>query len=127
VILLLDTSVFIWWVDSSPKLKPGIWQQVADPDNDVFVGAPTIWEVATKRRIGKLGFTGSPIAEVNNSGFSALPITPEDAELAGGFEWFHKDPFDRMLVAQALRLSATFVTSDTVIRAFAGLSILWAG
>jgi PIN domain nuclease of toxin-antitoxin system len=127
MILLIDTHIFIWWTARNASLKSAIEQIISDPAHQVYVGAPSIWEITTKRRLGKLAFTGSPIQQAINSGFQNLPILPEDAELAGEMRWDHKDPFDRLLVAQAARRSYTFVTADATIHAFGTIPILWAG
>jgi PIN domain nuclease of toxin-antitoxin system len=127
MICLIDTHIFIWWTARDPKLKPEIQQIISDPAHQVYVGASSIWEITTKRRLGKLAFTGSPIQQAINSGFQNLSILPEDAELAGEMRWNRKDPFGRFLVAQAVRLSATLVTADKAIRAYGTIPILWAG
>jgi len=125
--LLLDTQIFIWWAGRSRALKQGLRDLVSDPTHQVFVGAASIWEISTKRRLKKMGFEGSPVGEVVNSGFSHLPISPEDAEFAGEIVWDHKDPIDRLLVAQATRHSMTLITADAAIRAYGTVPILWAG
>jgi len=127
MILLIDTHVFIWWVAGDRNLKDRVKDYISDPENMVYVGAPTIWEIATKRRLRKLDFEGSPVEEVVNSGFENVPVLSEDAETAGDMVWEHKDPFDRLLVAQALRRAATMVTADAIIRDYAATPILWAG
>ncbi len=100
---------------------------IADPANRVFVSAVSIWEIAIKRRLGKLSFQGSASAVIHVNGFYALPILPIDAEEAGGLEWNHTDPFDRLLVAQSLRAGLTLVTADSRIHAYAGIAVLRAG
>ncbi len=100
---------------------------IADAENQVFVSAASIWEIAIKKRAGKLQFQGSATGAIGANGFHELAILPMDAENAGSLEWSHNDPFDRILVVQARRLSLTLVTSDKTIRAFGGLAQLWAG
>ena len=77
--------------------------------------------------MGKLEFHGSTVAAIGASGFHELPILPVDAENAGAPPWGHGDSFDRMLVAQARRLTFTMATADTAIRAYDGVALLWAG
>jgi len=125
--LLLDTQVFIWWAARSRALKPALKDMISDPAHQVFVGAVTVLEIATKRRLKKLDFAGSPSGEIVNSGFSPLPVAPEDAEFAGEIVWDHRDPFDRLLVAQAARRALTLITADATIRAHGTVPILWAG
>ena len=98
-----------------------------DPDNQVYVSAVSILEIAIKRRIGKLPFPGSPSEAIGRNGCFELPGSPLDAELAGNLNWVHRDPFDRLLIAQAIRLRAALVTADSVIRSFDPVVTLWAG
>ena len=100
---------------------------IVDPGSQILVSAASVWEVAIKRRLGKLAFAGSPSAAISANGFFALPILPIDAEGAGSLSWDHSDPFDRMLVAQAKRAGLTLVTADSLIRAHDGLAVFWAG
>ncbi len=124
---LLDTHVFLWWDSGNPVLNAVSRVEIADPANQVFISAASVWEIAIKRRTGKLAFAGSPSAAIGKNGFFELPILPMDAEMAGGLDWHHADPFDRLLVAQAIRLRATLVTADAIIRAFNPVVTLWAG
>jgi PIN domain nuclease of toxin-antitoxin system len=124
---LLDTQVFLWWDSANPLLNSQARRAIADPANQIFVSAASVWEIAIKRRTGKLAFAGSPGAAIGKNGFFELAILPMDAELAGDLGWNHADPFDRLLVAQAGRLRATLVTADAVIRAFDPVVTLWAG
>jgi len=124
--LLLDTHVFLWWDRQDHGLSGAANALIADPANQVFVSAASVWEIAIKRRLGKLEFAGSPVAAIGANGFHELPILPTDAEAAGALAWRHNDPFDRLLVAQARRLTFTLLTADGVIRAFDGVVQLWA-
>ncbi len=119
--------MFLWWDSGNPLLNQAARRAISDPANQVFVSAASVWEIAVKRRLGKLAFGGSPSAAIGKNGFFELAILPMDAELAGNLDWLHADPFDRLLVAQANRLRATLVTADAVIRAFDPVVTLWAG
>ena len=122
--LLLDTNAFLRWVRADPKV-PAHWiSALVDPANAVFVSAATAWEVAIKRRLGKLEFEGTPARAVEFHGFSWIDMTADDAEHAGSMEWEHRDPFDRMLVAQATRRALTLVTTDAAIEAAPGVRLL---
>lgn len=112
--LLLDTHVLLWWDQRDRRLGAQARALIADPANQVFVSAASIWEIAIKRRRGKLAFDGSALALIDANGFHELPILPVDADVAGALEWDHHDSFDRMLVAQAHRLSCTLLTIDAV-------------
>jgi PIN domain nuclease of toxin-antitoxin system len=125
--LLLDTHVFLWWDSGNPLLNQAARRAIADPANQVFVSAASVWEIAIKRRLGKLAFGGSPSAAIGKNGFFELAILPMDAEAAGDLVWDHADPFDRLLAAQTSRLRGTLVTADAMIRAFDPVVTLWAG
>ena len=123
--LLLDTHVFLWWDDQDKVLNANARSVIADPTNQVFISAVSIWEIAIKRRLKKLRFRGSLVAAVAANGFHELPVLPIDAEHAGDLAWQHNDPFDRMLIAQAGRLGFTLVTADTTIRAYGNVAQMW--
>jgi len=125
--LLLDTHAFLWWESADPRLGAAARQAIGDQANQIFVSAASVWEIATKRRTGKLAFAGSPVEAIGKNGFFELPIAPLDAELAGDLDWTHRDPFDRLLVAQAMRLRGALVTADTLVRGFDPAVTLWAG
>ena len=125
--LLLDTHVFLWWDRQDPGLRTDARDAIADPLNTVFVSAASGWEIAIKRRLGKLVFQGSACSAIGANGFHDLPILPVDAESAGNLAWQHNDPFDRLLVAQAIRLGFVLLTADHAIRSFGGVAQLLAG
>jgi PIN domain nuclease of toxin-antitoxin system len=125
--LLLDTHVFLWWDRQDPALNDHARDAIQDPRNSVFISAASVWEIAIKRRLGKLTFHGSASAAIGANGFHELPIMPLDAEDAGTLVWPHNDPFDRLLVAQAMRLGFVLLTADQAIRTFAGVAQLPAG
>ncbi len=124
--VLLDTHVLLWWDKSDPRLGATAREVIADPTNDVFVSAACSWEIAIKARKGKLKFRGSPSKLIAANGFRPLSISPEHAERAGSLDWSHPDPFDRVLVSQAQDLGLVLVHADEIIRAYAGVSQLWA-
>jgi PIN domain nuclease of toxin-antitoxin system len=103
--MLLDTHIFLWWLFDDPKLPSGIRKYLKNRNNDAFVSSASVWEIATKFRIGKLPDAGAVAKNVPEwivkAGFEPLFITPEHAQLAGSWEHSHRDPFDRMLAAQA--------------------------
>jgi PIN domain nuclease of toxin-antitoxin system len=124
--LLLDTHVFIWWDQRNPTLNDSTRAAIEDARNNVFVSAASVWEIAIKCRRGKLRFAGSASAAIASNGFHELPILPLEAEAAGDLTWRQDDPFDRMLVAQAMTQGLIFVTADETIRGFEGVAQLWA-
>jgi PIN domain nuclease of toxin-antitoxin system len=125
--LLLDTHVFLWWDWQDASLSQDARKAVEDLRNNVFISAASVWEIAIKRRLGKLVFQGSVSSAIGANGFHELPIVPLDSEEAGSLEWQHNDPFDRLLVAQAMRLGFVLVTADHSIRSFGGVAQFPAG
>jgi PIN domain nuclease of toxin-antitoxin system len=112
--LLLDAHALLWWLADDPSLDRNARDLIADPTNEVIVSAVTVWEISIKRAIGKLSAPDGLAAVLERSGFIEAPVTAADAERAGWLEAIHRDPFDRMLVAQAVRLRAVVVTRDPV-------------
>ena len=113
--LLLDTHVLLWALEDSQALSADARQSIADTRNEVFVSAVSIWEMAIKRSLGKLRAPDNLADTVQEAGFAALPITLAHAEQAGMLPPHHRDPFDRMLVAQALAEGLVVVTDDALI------------
>jgi PIN domain nuclease of toxin-antitoxin system len=113
--LLLDTHVFLWWNSADPRLPQRMRDQIANPANQVFVSAASVWEIAIKRATGTLAFTQSVVPAIDGHGFSRLPIALEHAEWAGSLPALHRDPFDCLLVAQAQLEGLTLVTIDEEI------------
>ena len=126
--LLLDTHAFLWWLAGNRRLSPAARRAVDDTSNDVVVSAATAWEITTKHRVGKLPEAEAVALDVTGSiasqGFDELAITVEDAERAGRLLGSHRDPFDRMLIAQALAHNLTVVSIDVVFDGY-GVSRLW--
>jgi PIN domain nuclease of toxin-antitoxin system len=117
--LLLDTHVLLWWLDDSPELGGRCRQVIADRRNQVFVSAATTWEISIKMALGKLEAPEDMDSIVEDEGFSKLPISLFHGQLAGGLPPHHRDPFDRMLIAQALAEGLTLVTADENIGQYA--------
>ena len=126
--LLLDTHAFLWWIWDDPRLTPVVRSALSDPTTTAFVSAASAWEIATKVRIGKLPNASAlcdRLAEtVHLAGFESLPVGLEHARAAGLMPGEHKDPFDRMIAAQARLDGLTVVTADPAIAALGAL-VLW--
>ena len=117
---LLDTHVLLWWVEDNPKLGQAPRAIITNPGNEVVVSAATIWEAAIKRALGKLRFDTPVLLDtLRRGGMRVLPITAEHALAAGDLPRHHDDPFDRMLVAQAIAEGFTLMTSDAWLRSYA--------
>lgn len=114
--VLLDTHALVWWIASSERLTETARRLITDEATDVVVSAASAWEITTKFRIGKL--PGAQIlaldvmGHIARQGFRGLPISVADAERAGRLPGPHRDPFDRMLVAQAQVEGLILVTRD---------------
>ena len=116
--MLLDTHAFLWWDASDPQLGAACAAVIADPANRIFVSAASIWEIAIKQRAGRLHFTGSRSGAVTRNGFLHLPISCEHAEAAAALPPIHQDPFDRILIAQALQRGLVLATADITIKQY---------
>jgi PIN domain nuclease of toxin-antitoxin system len=115
---LLDAHVFLWWLDDDSQLGPEARTAIEDPANDVFVSAASAWEISIKRNIGKLEAPGEVETWIAESGFSELAIEVEHAVHAGELPNHHKDPFDRMLIAQAQLEELILVARDDEINKY---------
>lgn len=125
--LLLDTHTLLWWVSDHPALSAAADHALNDPTHEVYVSAASAWEVATKARLGKL--QAGPLAhdfvgEVARQGFSPLPVTLDHGQRAGNLPGPHRDPFDRMLIAQAHAEDLVLVSNETLFDTY-GVRRLW--
>jgi PIN domain nuclease of toxin-antitoxin system len=122
--ILLDTHIFIWWRGEPTRLSPEVKSAIAAADL-VFVSAASAWEAAIKVSLGRLKLPDTFEAGVLASGFEKLLITFSHAEHAARLPSHHRDPFDRMLVAQAKAEGVTLVTHDRLLEPY-DVEILWA-
>ena len=126
--LLLDTHALLWWLDGDRSLTRRARTAITDEDNVIFVSAASAWEITTKARLGKLPGADAVAADVVGSvasqGFSSLDITMLHAQRAGRLPGAHRDPFDRMLIAQAQLEDLMLVSNETAFDAY-GVSRLW--
>jgi len=113
--LLLDTHAYLWWLSDSSRLGRLARHSIADPEALVFVSAASIWEAAVKSHLGRLDVEAADlVAEIGANDFEELPISASHAQRAGSLPPHHRDPFDRMLVAQAQSESLRLVSRDPV-------------
>jgi PIN domain nuclease of toxin-antitoxin system len=117
VSLLLDTHVVLWWLADGPELSDEIKDRL-DHEPDVHVSAVTIWEIAIKQGLGKITAPPDLPERVRDNGFRELPVGFAHATAAGRLPPIHKDPFDRMLVAQARCEGLTLVTRNPHCREY---------
>lgn len=127
--LLLDTHTFVWAISAPDRLGAAARAHVEDPGNRLLVSAATAWELATKTRLGRFAEAEPIVAQyrglVAELGAQELAVTSTHALRAGGLRWDHRDPFDRMLAAQALLEHATLVTRDVAFADLGGLAVTW--
>jgi PIN domain nuclease of toxin-antitoxin system len=113
--LLLDTHVVIWWLAADRRLGTAAREAIEDEHAAVFVSAITGFEMSTKNNLGKLDTPDDLVVQLRASAFEELPVTFTHGVEAGQLPWHHKDPFDRLLVAQARCEDLTLVTADRVL------------
>lgn len=116
--LLLDTHVLLWWLMDDPQLSAPAQQVILDSDNIVHVSAVSLWEIAIKEGRGRLELPEEFDDAFSAQGFRELPITWAHAQQNRRLPWLHRDPFDRLLIAQAQTEQMTLVTSDHDIRRY---------
>jgi PIN domain nuclease of toxin-antitoxin system len=126
--LLLDTHALIWWFLDAPQLSAAAYAAIEDEDNEKFVSAASAWEIATKFRLGRLPGAG-PLAvdlpgAIAKQGFLPLDITVLHGQRAGALRGTHRDPFDRILMAQAIAERMGLVSNETAFDAY-GVHRLW--
>ena len=125
---LLDTHAFLWWVADSRRLSETAHRAISDEANEVLVSAASAWEITTKHRLGKLPGADLIAADITgaiaNQGFGELTITVEAAARAGALPGPHRDPFDRMLIAQALARNLVLISIDPLFDRY-GVHRLW--
>ena len=126
--LLLDTHALLWWLAGDESLSAAARTAIADERNDIFVSAASAWEVSTKYRIGKLPGAAALAVDfagaVLDQGFSALPISLRHGQIAGALPGPRRDPFDRMLIAQAMAENLVLVSNERAFDAY-GVGRSW--
>jgi len=122
--ILLDTHVYLWWCEDSPSLSPKARTLIEEADT-VYVSSATLWELAIKIGIGKFEGNIKELAEnIQASGFEELPVKVSHTIELPGLAAYHKDPFDRMLIAQAISEPLQLVTHDAVLTHYTPLVTL---
>lgn len=126
--ILLDTHVLLWWFVDDPRLPAGPRAIIAEADTTIFVSSASAWEIATKYRLGKLPEAAEIVqnleALLRQAQMEILPITVAHALKAGSLEGHHRDPFDRMLIAQGIIEKVPIVTRDPAFSSF-NVELLW--
>jgi PIN domain nuclease of toxin-antitoxin system len=120
--LLLDTQVFLWFLDDSARMPAGVRAALGASEHVVFVSPVSVWEIAIKASMGRLEIADEDVARlpelIDRAGFDELPVLARHAAGVHALPSHHRDPFDRLLVAQARAESLTIVTTDPAFRAY---------
>lgn len=110
--------MILWWLADSPSLSEEARDLIRDPGNTVFISAVSLWEIWLKESLGKLGLPHGFEEKLAGESFENLPLTAVQARQVASLPWHHRDPFDRMLVAQARVENLIFLTADGIVAAY---------
>jgi PIN domain nuclease of toxin-antitoxin system len=119
--LLLDTHIFLWWDCDLARLPIGVEELIADRANSIAVSAISVFELAMKRERGHLSFIGSIEALIYRHGFDLLPVEARHAEVAAALPSLPRDPFDRLLIAQAKVEKLQLITDEKLVKLYPSL------
>ena len=122
--LLLDANSFLWWVTGSTRLSQIARRAVVDEANDALVAIGTLWEISIKRSLGKLSFPHDFETVMRDEEFDLLTVTYTHLNILEALPLIHRDPFDRLLIAQALSEGIPVVTADRRFAAY-GVQVVW--
>ena len=120
--ILLDTHVWLWTIGAPDRLPDRVREQLADPAAELYLSVAAVWEIGIKHAAGKLRYSGSPQTQIpihiQRSGVAILGINVEHALRAAALPMHHRDPFDRLMLAQAAEAQLVFATADTRLEAY---------
>jgi PIN domain nuclease of toxin-antitoxin system len=122
--LLLDTHAALWWLAGDERIGGVAARRLADESQQVLLSAAVVWEVAIKRDLGKLIAPDGFASTLLEAGAQPLPVSLEHAAAVESLPWHHRDPFDRLLIAQALDEGAAVVSRDHAFRPY-GVPLVW--
>lgn len=121
--LLLDTHILLWWLDNNEKLPEKYLKVISNSNNICFISSATIWEISIKSALGKLEIPDNFTDILQDEGFSELPVSWKHAAMVRQLPFHHKDPFDRLIIAQTIVEDFTLLTVDKIIPQY-GIKIL---
>lgn len=121
--LFLDTRILLWWLDDNRSLSKQARDAIATTDNLIFVSVAVIWEIRIKQALGKLEIAPDFLNILMQQGFEILSITTNHAYRVGDLPMHHRDPFDKMLIAQAMEEGLTIMTHDRIFKKY-GIPIM---
>jgi PIN domain nuclease of toxin-antitoxin system len=113
--ILLDTHLILWWLEGSPSLSAQARELIGDPENTVFVSAVSFWEIWLKQSLGKLRLPDDFTGRLGAESFESLPLTASQTRQVSLLPWRHRDPFNRMLIAQAQFEKLVLLTADEAL------------
>jgi PIN domain nuclease of toxin-antitoxin system len=116
--ILLDTHILLWWLEANPSLSATARELIRDPENTVFVSAVSLWEIRLKQSLGKLRLPADFTEKLAAESFENLPLTASQTRQVALLPWHHRDPFDRMLVAQAQVEKLALLTAGEALAAY---------
>ncbi len=120
--LLLDTHIFLWFINGDKRLSDDMQQDIRDPDNEVYLSVVSLWEVVVKHQLGKLSLPEAPESYLpvqrQKHQIASLPLDETSVSQLAKLPFIHRDPFDRMLICQAMAHGLTIVTVDNLILAY---------
>lgn len=123
---LLDTHIFLWWLSDAEKLDAKVYDIISDTNNQVYISSASIWEIAIKEALGKLEVDADMNHAIEACGFIELKISARCANATKKLPMIHRDPFDRMLIAQAIEGDMTLVSVDGFIGQYEGVRVFGA-
>ena len=122
--VLVDTHVLLWWLTDDPAVSGAARDVIAEPATETLVSVASLWEVAIKRRLGRLSAPEELPEVIAEEGFNWLPVTPEHAWAVASLPDHHRDPFDRLLIAQAMSEALPIVTAEPRFAEY-DVEVLW--
>ena len=122
--LLVDTPALLWWLTDDPALSSAAREALANPGDEMLVSTASLWEIAIKRSLGKLTAPDDLPDEIANAGFTWLPVSADHAWQVHDLPPHHRDPFDRLLIAQALIERVPVITADARFGDY-GVDVRW--
>lgn len=115
---LLDTHILLWWLGDDQRLSVEVREIIGNPENFIFVSAATVWEMSIKKSLGKLSVPSDLLEKLKENNFEVLNITAVHGLKVEDLPHHHKDPFDRMLIAQTLVEGLTLISGDTKFKLY---------
>ena len=121
---ILDSHILIWWLADAPELTIESKLIIENADNEIYISAASVWEISIKQKMGKLYVSDNLLQIIADSGFNLLSMTAKHAEYAAKLPMHHRDPFDRMLIAQASIEEVCLISHDSIFKNYLPFPLL---